>query len=63
MRTGFRFDAGNVFGQHGIFIEPGLIVNVAQTAAARTGWLAFQKASAEGHGFQSGSLETLSAFP
>jgi len=26
--TGFRVDAGNVFGQHGIFTEPGLIENI-----------------------------------
>jgi hypothetical protein len=48
--TGFRVDTGNVFGQHGIFTEPGLIENIVQTAADRTGWLAFKKAPAKNHG-------------
>ena len=32
--TGFRVDTGNVFGQHGILTEPGLIENITQAAAS-----------------------------
>lgn len=37
--TGFRVRADNIFVEHGIFKEPGLVENIAQTAAARAGYI------------------------
>ena len=38
IRTGFTPDAGNIFSVGSYFTEPGLIENMAQTAAAGTGY-------------------------
>lgn len=38
--TGFNIKADNIFVEHGLFKEPGLIENIAQTAAARAGYIA-----------------------
>ncbi len=38
VRTGFQPKAENIFSQNGFFTEPGLIENMAQTAAAGTGY-------------------------
>jgi 3-hydroxyacyl-[acyl-carrier-protein] dehydratase len=38
--TRFRVTEKNIFLKDGFFTEPGLIENIAQTAATRTGWLA-----------------------
>ncbi len=40
--TVFKITNDNVFVEDGFFTEPGLIENMAQTAAAGTGWLAHQ---------------------
>ena len=37
--TRFKLQASNIFCIHGNFIEPGMIENIAQTAAARAGYL------------------------
>jgi predicted hotdog family 3-hydroxylacyl-ACP dehydratase len=37
-RTGFEVKADNVFVTNHQFAEPGLVENIAQTAAARLGW-------------------------
>ena len=37
--TTFLIDKGNIFCHNGIFREPGIIENIAQTAAARVGFL------------------------
>lgn len=39
-RTAFRPAPGTLFVEHGFFREPGLVENIAQTAAAGAGWLA-----------------------
>lgn len=39
-RTGFTIDEGNIFIANGKFTEPGLVENIAQTAAARAGYIA-----------------------
>ncbi|MGB4844880.1 MAG: 3-hydroxyacyl-ACP dehydratase [Ferruginibacter sp.] len=38
--TGFTIKADNVFVENGLFKEPGLVENIAQTAAARAGYIA-----------------------
>jgi predicted hotdog family 3-hydroxylacyl-ACP dehydratase len=38
-RTGFRIQADNIFVENGEFKEPGLVENIAQTAAARAGFI------------------------
>jgi len=38
-RTGFTIRAGNIFVENGEFKEPGLVENIAQTAAARAGYI------------------------
>jgi predicted hotdog family 3-hydroxylacyl-ACP dehydratase len=38
-RTGFSVKADNIFLQKGEFKEPGLVENIAQTAAARAGYI------------------------
>ncbi len=38
-RTGFSIKAGNIFLEDGEFKEPGLVENIAQTAAARAGYI------------------------
>ena len=37
--TGFTIKADNIFVKDGIFKEPGLVENIAQTAAARAGYV------------------------
>lgn len=37
--TGFNIQAGNIFVQNGVFKEPGLVENIAQTAAASAGYI------------------------
>jgi predicted hotdog family 3-hydroxylacyl-ACP dehydratase len=37
--TGFTIKGDNIFVEHGQFKEPGLIENIAQTAAARAGYV------------------------
>jgi predicted hotdog family 3-hydroxylacyl-ACP dehydratase len=39
--TGFSIKPDNIFVQHGQFKEPGLIENIAQTAAARAGYVSY----------------------
>jgi len=37
--TGFSIKAGNIFLENGVFKEPGLVENIAQTAAVRAGYI------------------------
>jgi predicted hotdog family 3-hydroxylacyl-ACP dehydratase len=37
--TGFSIKADNIFVEHGMLKEPGLVENIAQTAAARAGYV------------------------
>lgn len=37
--TKFRIPDDSLFSEHGLFTETGLLENIAQTAAARIGWL------------------------
>ena len=37
--TGFSIKADNIFVKDGVFKEPGLVENIAQTAAARAGYV------------------------
>lgn len=37
--TGFSIKADNIFVENGLFKEPGLVENIAQTAAARAGYV------------------------
>jgi predicted hotdog family 3-hydroxylacyl-ACP dehydratase len=37
-KTSFKIEAGNVFVKNGILHEPGIIENIAQTAAAKAGY-------------------------
>jgi len=37
--TGFSIKADNIFVENGVFKEPGLVENIAQTAAARAGYV------------------------
>ncbi|MBL0181032.1 MAG: 3-hydroxyacyl-ACP dehydratase [Chitinophagaceae bacterium] len=37
--TGFGIRADNIFTENGLFKEPGLVENIAQTAAARAGYV------------------------
>jgi predicted hotdog family 3-hydroxylacyl-ACP dehydratase len=37
--TGFSIKADNIFVERGLFKEPGLVENIAQTAAARAGYI------------------------
>jgi predicted hotdog family 3-hydroxylacyl-ACP dehydratase len=37
--TGFTVRADNIFVENGIFKEPGMVENIAQTAAARAGYI------------------------
>jgi predicted hotdog family 3-hydroxylacyl-ACP dehydratase len=38
--TSFQIEAGNIFVENGQFKEPGLVENIAQTVAARAGYIA-----------------------
>ena len=42
-RSGFHVTNDNIFVQNGFFREPGLVENIAQTAAARAGYMASQE--------------------
>jgi predicted hotdog family 3-hydroxylacyl-ACP dehydratase len=42
-RTGFNIAADNVFVENGVLTAPGLMENIAQTAAARIGYIAMQE--------------------
>jgi len=42
-RTRYRVNEGNIFVKDGLFREPGLVENMAQTAAARAGYVAQQE--------------------
>jgi predicted hotdog family 3-hydroxylacyl-ACP dehydratase len=39
--TGFSIKADNIFVQDGVFKEPGLVENIAQTAAASAGYVSY----------------------
>jgi predicted hotdog family 3-hydroxylacyl-ACP dehydratase len=39
--TGFSIQADNIFVENGVFKEPGLVENIAQTAAARAGYISY----------------------
>jgi len=41
--TGFAVEKNNLFAENGFFAEPGLIENMAQSAALRTGWMGMQE--------------------
>ncbi len=41
--TGFTIGADNIFVENGVFKEPGLVENIAQTAAARAGYISQQE--------------------
>jgi predicted hotdog family 3-hydroxylacyl-ACP dehydratase len=43
VRSGFQISPDNIFVQDGVLTPPGLMENIAQTAAARAGWLASQE--------------------
>jgi predicted hotdog family 3-hydroxylacyl-ACP dehydratase len=49
--TSFTIPADNIFVEDGLFTEPGLIENMAQTAAAGTGYRAFKEQKAAPVGF------------
>ena len=42
-RTGLRIDPANIFVENGQLTPPGLLENMAQTAAARVGYIASQE--------------------
>jgi hypothetical protein len=42
--TRFAVEKNNLFAENGFFTEPGLIENMAQSAALRTGWIGMLKA-------------------
>lgn len=43
VRSGFHISPDNIFVQDGVLTPPGLMENIAQTAAARAGWMASQE--------------------
>lgn len=51
VRTGFTPDANNIFSSNGYFTEPGLIENMAQSAAAGTGYFFISQSKAVPVGF------------
>ncbi|PSL47600.1 hypothetical protein CLV51_102457 [Chitinophaga niastensis] len=42
-RTGFNIAADNIFVENGVLTAPGLMENIAQTAAARIGYISKQE--------------------
>ena len=40
--SGFKIQSDNIFVEEGVFREPGLVENIAQTAAVRAGYIAQQ---------------------
>ena len=57
----FAIDEQNIFCKNGVFHEPGLIENIAQTAALRNGYEAKQLGEEAGKGFI-GSVKRLTIF-
>lgn len=47
--TGFTAKEDNLFTENGFFTEPGLIENMAQSAALRTGWTGMHQAAEDEH--------------
>ncbi|POY36540.1 3-hydroxyacyl-ACP dehydratase [Solitalea longa] len=60
-RTKFSINAENLFVENGKFTEPGLVENIAQTAAARVGYIANQLQQAVPVGFI-GAVKNLEVF-
>lgn len=50
-RTGLHIAADNIFVENGVLTAPGLMENIAQTAAARVGYIAKQENSPVPLGF------------
>lgn len=63
-KTGFTIKEDNIFVKNGLFKEPGLVENIAQTAAARAGYFSFKDNQPVRIGFI-GSIRNLkiSGFP
>jgi 3-hydroxymyristoyl/3-hydroxydecanoyl-(acyl carrier protein) dehydratase len=50
-RSQFKITGDNIFVEKGLFREPGLLENIAQTAAARAGEMALKENKAVGIGY------------
>lgn len=59
--TGFAIRADNIFVENGLFKEPGLVENIAQTAAARAGYISQQQNKPVDVGYI-GSVNNLKVF-
>lgn len=59
--TKFMVDAGNIFVKNDVLTEPALVENIAQTAAAHTGYLCKQKNEPVPVGFI-GAVQQLEVF-
>ena len=59
--TGFVIRADNIFVENGLFKEPGLVENIAQTAAARAGYISQQQKKPVEVGYI-GSVNNLKVF-
>jgi hypothetical protein len=46
--SSFKIPEKNIFVKEGLFLEPGLVENIAQTAAARAGHETFGKCAGNG---------------
>jgi len=46
--SGFTISENNIFCENGLFTEPGLVENIAQTAALRVGYMVSQMKPKEG---------------
>lgn len=60
-RTGLQIAADNIFVENGRFTAPGLMENIAQTAAARVGYIARQENTPVPVGFI-GAVKDLEVF-
>ncbi|MET7000835.1 3-hydroxyacyl-ACP dehydratase [Chitinophaga defluvii] len=60
-RTGLQITADNIFVENGRFTTPGLMENIAQTAAARVGYIARQENTPVPVGFI-GAVKDLEVF-
>ena len=60
-RCRFTVEAGNIFADAGVLCEPGLVENIAQTAAAGVGYLARQEEKAAPVGYI-GAIKDLEIF-
>lgn len=60
-RTGLQITADNIFVENGRFTAPGLMENIAQTAAARVGYIARQENTPVPVGFI-GAVKDLEVF-